>query len=410
MRELKLFILSNLLCSFLSNTFGQSIAQKWQTTGNYGVGQSAYIGTADTTHLSFGVNGSEKMRLNNAGNLGIGNRNPQRRLVSTISSNSSITNIAMENVDTTNGNSSILSYRSSTKGAGRTSFVEFAAINGFALEHINSISSGAMAFYLRRRNGTLLYETMRLDSSLNVGIGTKNPTQKLQVHGLVYSDSGGYKFPDGSIQATAAGANKFWSLTGNSGTNISTTNFIGTTDASDFFIKTNNLLGVKVFQEGSTPSVTIGDVDVLGNGSTITVSDVNALITMDGADVLINKNLSVHQIATVGAIASSIVIQNDADYTFDYNSSDKYSCLIFNVPLSAKRTVRLPQESLIPNGLEITIKSYNAVNGDNHIIVTSFDGFKNIDGDGTYDVSGAYGSAIFKWSSTLDAWSIIAVK
>lgn len=51
----------------------------------------------------------------------------------------------------------------------------------------------------------------------NVGIGTTAPTSKLQVTGMVYSTTGGYKFPDGSILTSATGASG-WSLTGNSGT------------------------------------------------------------------------------------------------------------------------------------------------------------------------------------------------
>jgi len=38
----------------------------------------------------------------------------------------------------------------------------------------------------------------------NVGIGTINPTAKLQVAGIIHSTTGGIKFPDGSVQTTAA--------------------------------------------------------------------------------------------------------------------------------------------------------------------------------------------------------------
>ena len=38
----------------------------------------------------------------------------------------------------------------------------------------------------------------------NVGIGTAGPTEKLQVVGVIHSDSGGFRFPDGSLQETAA--------------------------------------------------------------------------------------------------------------------------------------------------------------------------------------------------------------
>jgi hypothetical protein len=39
----------------------------------------------------------------------------------------------------------------------------------------------------------------------NVGIGTPNPTSKLQVTGAVESTAGGFKFPDGSVQTNAVG-------------------------------------------------------------------------------------------------------------------------------------------------------------------------------------------------------------
>ena len=37
----------------------------------------------------------------------------------------------------------------------------------------------------------------------NVGIGTEDPTEKLQVAGSIYSSLGGFRFPDGSVQTTA---------------------------------------------------------------------------------------------------------------------------------------------------------------------------------------------------------------
>jgi hypothetical protein len=37
----------------------------------------------------------------------------------------------------------------------------------------------------------------------NVGIGTTNPTSPLEVFGIIHSTSGGFKFPDGSVQTSA---------------------------------------------------------------------------------------------------------------------------------------------------------------------------------------------------------------
>ena len=38
----------------------------------------------------------------------------------------------------------------------------------------------------------------------NVGIGDTSPSEKLEVNGIIYSNSGGIKFPDGTVQTTAS--------------------------------------------------------------------------------------------------------------------------------------------------------------------------------------------------------------
>ncbi|MFH1563236.1 MAG: four helix bundle protein [Nitrospirota bacterium] len=50
------------------------------------------------------------------------------------------------------------------------------------------------------------YERMRITKNGNVGIGTAKPLEKLTVAGTIASTHGGFKFPDGSIQTTAASA------------------------------------------------------------------------------------------------------------------------------------------------------------------------------------------------------------
>ena len=46
-------------------------------------------------------------------------------------------------------------------------------------------------------------ELFRVQEDGNVGIGTSSPAEKLSVAGIIESTSGGFKFPDGTIQTTA---------------------------------------------------------------------------------------------------------------------------------------------------------------------------------------------------------------
>lgn len=49
---------------------------------------------------------------------------------------------------------------------------------------------------------------LKVHESGNVGIGTTSPASKLSVDGIIYSGSGGIKFPDGTVQTSAGAAVK----------------------------------------------------------------------------------------------------------------------------------------------------------------------------------------------------------
>ena len=63
-------------------------------------------------------------------------------------------------------------------------------------------ADGTTAFIVLDTNSNELF---RIDSKGRVGVGTNAPTHKLSVAGVVESASGGFRFPDGTLQSTAAG-------------------------------------------------------------------------------------------------------------------------------------------------------------------------------------------------------------
>lgn len=87
---------------------------------------------------------------------------------------------------------------------------------GNAAGYIAMNSSGSMAYYSIDADGAYLSspavfkfvtngtEKARITSTGNVGIGTTTPGQMLTVAGTVESTTGGFKFPDGTTQTTAA--------------------------------------------------------------------------------------------------------------------------------------------------------------------------------------------------------------
>jgi hypothetical protein len=120
-----------------------------------------------------------------------------------------------EDADWTINGSNI--YRSNGNvGVGTSTPATKLSVGGLArIEGVNWPSVGAgmeLAYYPVQNRGYIQAYDRDTDTwgdlylgNGNVGIGTVTPSEKLQVSGLIYSTSGGFKFPDGTVQTTANG-------------------------------------------------------------------------------------------------------------------------------------------------------------------------------------------------------------
>jgi hypothetical protein len=98
-------------------------------------------------------------------------------------------------------------------------------------------------------------------STGNVGIGTASPSQPLTVNGQVYSLAGGFKFPDGTTQTTAATANNGY-FAGNVGIGTSAPNTlldvnggVATIGGTGSSFGTANRLQIELYNPNATQSV-----------------------------------------------------------------------------------------------------------------------------------------------------------
>ncbi len=227
--------------------------QAWGLTGNTGTAAGTnFIGTTDANDFVTRTNNIERFRVTSAGNVGIGTAAPAQKLDVNGSINAATSVISQGSV-----------------------FVDAAITNTGALSPgliLGGISSGE-SISSKRTTGTNQYgidfytagaNRMTITNSGNIGIGNNTPTEKLDITGnLKFS---GALMPNNNagtagnyLQSAGAGAPPVWTntapatgwgLTGNAGTTAGT-NFIGTTDAVDFVIKTNATEKARVTSAGN---------------------------------------------------------------------------------------------------------------------------------------------------------------
>jgi hypothetical protein len=145
---------------------------------------AGYIGTSSNHPFLFTTNGTERMRITSAGNLGLGTSAPNGRM-ETVTPSGTQNNLYITQswsvADNDNYGAVIFGHDNATFKTYRS------AIAGYKED--DARKSG-LRFYTSSTSVEVA-ERMRIDSSGNVGIGVTIPTQKLDVAGNVVINAGG---------------------------------------------------------------------------------------------------------------------------------------------------------------------------------------------------------------------------
>src|SRR5262245_11387546 len=165
-----------------------------------------------------------------------------------------------------------------------TSSITSQAVSAAATAPAPVLGGGTTGQIVKWTGGTTVGDSIVTETkSGNIGVGTTTPESKLSVQGMIETTLGGYKFPDGTIQATAFAGKVFTDTTlqGNG------------TSASPIGIKVpltlNGNFTVNGFSLLDSFSATFAVVDLLNSGIIRANGDgANEAVDASGGDGVAN--------------------------------------------------------------------------------------------------------------------------
>ncbi|MGB1041066.1 MAG: hypothetical protein ACPGVD_09345, partial [Flavobacteriales bacterium] len=132
--------------------------------------------------------GGDTVVVGDNGNFGIGTSNPLRKMHFNAKSAGTLTALAIENSDSTDNNGNVVSFRTTTSGAGGSSFVEMAGFQVKHTDHSHATRSTDFSLFAKDEGenpGGFAFLTLKGNN--NVGIGTQEPLKRLHI--LANNDS-----------------------------------------------------------------------------------------------------------------------------------------------------------------------------------------------------------------------------
>jgi hypothetical protein len=366
-------------------------AGAWTILGNSGTTPGThFIGTTDAKDFVIKTNNTEKMRILGAVNgssqegwVGIGAAVPRSRL--DVTGSFAAKNVVTIQNTSSQGYSSIDMYDNTGSNLSGTfgfanSGVTNTAIAGrdYFFIYANDFLIGTNA-----NNNGVLY----IKNSGNIGMGTTNPPNTLSVLAAsnplylsgvqttsTFSSDSVLVINAGLVKKAATTAN-VWSITGNTNT-VPGTNFIGTTDAQDFVVKTS---GTERMRTLATGNVGIGTpappnaLSVLAASNPLYLSGVQATSTLSSDSVLtINAGVvkktpsSSFSTGGGGSVGVSFAINSAGNISLIANGDTPFT---FNYPpnsLVTRSTVLITPSQDLPSNVSI---AWSRVIGSNQIKV-----------------------------------------